>query len=104
MGGLIPGSDVSISLKDINWARDIDVDDEDSDGSYVDQRSDIFGDPLHSKPVSIDYGDGNIRILVGTNAGFLHMLNDKGDSIEEEWAFMPAELLQTYLRFVQIND
>ena len=104
--GLIPGSDVSISLNDINWARGIDVDDEDSDGSYVDQRSDIFGDPLHSKPVSIDYGDGDIRILVGTNAGFLHMFNDKGDSVEEEWAFTPAELLKNIpaLRSNQANS
>ncbi|MEI8640871.1 hypothetical protein P4S68_06475 [Pseudoalteromonas sp. Hal099] len=41
----------------------MDVDNEDSDSSSVDQRANIFGDPLHSKPVSIDYGDGNIRIL-----------------------------------------
>ena len=106
LGGLIPGTDISISLNDINWARGIDVDDEDSDGSYVDQRSDIFGDPLHSKPVSIDYGDGDIRILVGTNAGFLHMFNDKGDSVEEEWAFTPAELLKNIpaLRSNQANS
>ncbi|MEI8640870.1 hypothetical protein P4S68_06470 [Pseudoalteromonas sp. Hal099] len=31
---------------------------------------------------------------MSTNAGFLHMFNDKGNSIEEEWAFMPAELLK----------
>lgn len=106
LGGLIPGTDISISLNDINWARGIDVDDEDSDGSYVDQRADIFGDPLHSKPVSIDYGDGDIRILVGTNAGFLHMFNDKGDSVEEEWAFTPAELLKNIpaLRSNQANS
>ncbi|TMP02225.1 pilin biogenesis protein [Pseudoalteromonas sp. S3178] len=106
LGGLIPGTDISISLNDINWARGIDVDDEDSDGSYVDQRSDIFGDPLHSKPVSIDYGNGDIRILVGTNAGFLHMFNDKGDSVEEEWAFTPAELLKNIpaLRSNQANS
>lgn len=105
LGGLIPGTDISISLNDINWARGIDVDDEDADGSHVDQRSDIFGDPLHSKPVSIDYGDGNIRVLVGTNAGFIHMFNDKGSSVEEEWAFTPAELLKNIpaLRANQAN-
>jgi len=94
IGGIIPGTDITISGNDISWARGMDVDNEDGDASSVDQRANIFGDPLHSKPVSIDYGDGNIRILVGTNAGFLHMFNDKGDTIEEEWAFMPAELLK----------
>ena len=39
-------------------------------------RGDIFGNPLHSKPVAIDYGNGDIRILIGTNAGFLHMFKD----------------------------
>lgn len=105
IGGIIPGTDIAISRNDINWARGMDVDNEDSDSSSVDQRANIFGDPLHSKPVSIDYGDGNIRILVGTNAGFLHMFNDKGNSIEEEWAFMPAELLKNIpaLRTNQAN-
>ncbi|MEJ2912706.1 pilus assembly protein [Pseudoalteromonas sp. C12FD-1] len=105
IGGIIPGTDIAISSTDISWARGMDVDNEDGDASSVDQRANIFGDPLHSKPVSIDYGDGNIRILVGTNAGFLHMFNDKGDSIEEEWAFMPAELLKNIpsLRTNQAN-
>ncbi|KPZ52635.1 pilus assembly protein [Pseudoalteromonas sp. P1-25] len=105
IGGIIPGTDIAISSTDISWARGMDVDNEDGDASSVDQRANIFGDPLHSKPVSIDYGDGNIRILVGTNAGFLHMFNDKGDSIEEEWAFIPAELLKNIpaLRTNQAN-
>jgi type IV pilus assembly protein PilY1 len=91
---LIPANVLGLTVDDINWARGVDVDNEDGDNSSIDQRSDTFGDPLHSKPVSIDYGDGNIRILVGTNAGFLHMFKDKGESIEEEWAFIPSSLFK----------
>ena len=57
----------------IDWARGVDVDNEFSSSAV---RGDIFGDPLHSKPVAIDYGNDDIRILIGTNAGFLHMFKD----------------------------
>lgn len=75
----------------INWARGVDVDNENS-GSR--QRADIFGDPLHSKPVAIDYGNNDVRVLIGTNAGFLHMFkdNDAQNTVEESWAFIPSAL------------
>lgn len=78
-----------------NWNLGIDVDDEDSDGSTTDIRYDVFGDPLHSKPLVINYGgtasDQDVRIIVGTNAGFLHMFDDNGATVDETWAFMPQE-------------
>ena len=74
----------------IKWAQGIDVDDEDGDGITTDMRRDVFGDPLHSKPLVINYGD-KIHILVGTNAGALHMFQDGGDQVDETWAFMPKE-------------
>ena len=46
----------------IDWARGVDVDNEFSTSAVS---GDIFGDPLHSKPVAIDYGNGDIRILIG---------------------------------------
>jgi len=75
----------------INWARGDDVDNENSSSAV---RNDIFGDPLHSKPVAIDYGNDDIRILIGTNAGFLHMFRDDdvNNKVEESWAFIPSEL------------
>ncbi|MCC9659351.1 pilin biogenesis protein [Pseudoalteromonas sp. MB41] len=78
--------------KTIKWSRGIDVDDEDGDGSTSDQRQDIFGDPLHSKPVTIDYGNDDVRILIGTNAGYLHFFQDKNDVLKESWAFIPSSL------------
>ena len=61
---------------------------------------------MHSKPLVINYGipsgssQPDLRILVGTNAGFLHMFKDLGDTVDESWAFIPYPLLknQTVLR------
>jgi type IV pilus assembly protein PilY1 len=87
--------DLGIALTDVtdyfNWNLGMDVDDEDKDGNITDMRADVFGDPLHSKPLVINYGT-SIRIIVGTNAGALHMFADAGDTVAEKWAFMPTEL------------
>jgi type IV pilus assembly protein PilY1 len=79
----------------LSWINGRDPDDEDEDGITAENRNDVFGDPLHSKPVVINYGDGNIYIVVGTNHGVLHMFkdDDKSNSIDETWAFMPKEFL-----------
>ncbi len=54
-----------------------------------------LGDPLHSKPLIVNYGGSadnqDIRIIVGTNAGALHMFKDSGATVDESWAFMPRE-------------
>lgn len=79
----------------VRWAMGIDVDDSDSDGSTLDNRIDIFGDPLHSRPAVINYGPADspdIRLIVGTNAGVLHMFADRGDTVDESWSFMPSML------------
>jgi type IV pilus assembly protein PilY1 len=89
---LVTDNPLSLASSDIKWAMGVDVDDEDKDGSSNDQRLDIFGDPLHSKPVAIDYGNDDIRILIGTNAGFLHMFKDSGNTVSESWAFIPSDL------------
>jgi len=99
------GVDKTELTKLFDWTIGIDVDDEDKDGSTTDKRSDIMGDPLHSKPLAINYGTAgspDIRILLGTNAGFLHMFKDSGSSVEESWAFMPQELLPN-LRGLRAN-
>lgn len=65
----------------------------------------LFADPLHSKPLAINYGTANghsttnpdVRLLVGTNDGFMRMIRnvDSGGNQEgiESWAFMPREVL-----------
>lgn len=86
----------------IAWSRGQDVDNEDGDASTT-IRSDIIGDPLHSRPLVINYGctiatgasscTPDLRIVMGTNSGFLHMFKDLGHSVDESWAMMPYELL-----------
>tara|TARA_R110002073_G_scaffold25885_1_gene85478 strand:- start:2594 stop:6451 length:3858 start_codon:yes stop_codon:yes gene_type:complete len=82
----------------INWARGFDAYDRDGDGDSTDTRSWVMGDILHSQPLVLNYGarsgysqaSPDIRLLVGTNAGFVHMFgNDNG---QEDWAFFPKEL------------
>jgi len=83
----------------IKWARGMDVDDEDADSNTTETRSWILGDPLHSRPLVINYGARgsytksapDVRVLMGTNHGVLHMFG--GDDGQEDWAFMPKKLL-----------
>ncbi len=58
-------------------------------------RSDIMGDPMHSTPVVVQLNNtAKPRIFMGTNAGFFHAFKDNGASVEEEWAFIPTEMLR----------
>lgn len=92
----IPLSEVTDVADHIKWAKGIDVDDDDKDNITTDVRFDVFGDPLHSKPVVINYGTGNSRIVVGTNAGVLHMFEDEAstNTVKESWAYLPKELFK----------
>ena len=75
----------------LDWAKGVNVDSVKLDDDSVPTiRPDVFGDPLHSKPLVVNYGN-SIRIVIGTNAGALHMFEDKGDTVDETWAFMPKE-------------
>ena len=78
----------------LQWARGIDVNDDDEDGSTVDARRSI-GDPLHSEPVLVTYGgtaaDPDITIFFGTNEGFLHAVDD---NMTERFSFIPQEFLR----------
>jgi len=81
----------------IKWARGIDVDDGDADGSTTDARRQM-GDPLHSQPALVEYGDGNtsepnIVAYVATNDGYLHAFDTRSNSGIEKFAFIPKELL-----------
>ena len=93
------GAENSDELKDIiNWSMGWDIQDENDDGEDDDARPWILGDILHSKPLAINYGavnghsndDPDIRLVFGTNAGFLHMIST--DTGKEDWAFFPVEI------------
>ena len=85
----------------IAYARGIDIDDLDRDGTTSEAREWMFGDPLHSRPMPLNYGTrgghtvGNpaIYIAVASNDGMLRMIRNTlpggAESGEEIWAFMP---------------
>lgn len=80
----------------IQWLFGYDVDDEDKDDSRSDKRADILGDPLHSKPLALNFGSSgspDIRVMLGTNQGLVHMFRDNDTSVDESWSFIPYELL-----------
>ncbi len=78
----------------MQWARGIDVKDENNDGSTTEDRKQM-GDPLHSRPIIITYGGTDdapdSTVFVGTNEGFLHAINTTTGV--EEFAFIPQGLL-----------
>ena len=83
-------------LKDdlIDWARGVDVKDDNNDGSTTDIRYEM-GDTLHSQPAAVVYGNGggtqDIVVFNATNDGYLHAID--ADNGKELWSFIPYELL-----------
>ncbi len=85
----------------LRWMRGMDEDDLDIDADRTDARPWILGDPLHSRPLPINYGalgshtigNPDIRIVMGSNDGYLRMFkNTAADGSElgvEVWGFMP---------------
>jgi len=85
----------------IAYARGLDVDDLDGDGERAEAREWIFGDPLHSRPLPINYGaisgysmeNPAIYLAVASNDGILHMIRNTNSggsqSGQEVWGFMP---------------
>jgi type IV pilus assembly protein PilY1 len=99
------GTDTSKVTAHLDWLYGVDVDDDDADGNTTEARVDIMGDPLHSKPLALNFGASidspDVRIILGTNQGLVHMFkdSDKGSTdyesgtVEESWAFLPSELM-----------
>lgn len=102
------------ALQLIKYARGIDVRDEDLDGSTTDTRPWLFASSLHSRPFPVNYGargshtreNPDVRILVGTNDGFMRMIRntpatlgtgETGDAYGEEvWAFAPRRVMNVH--------
>ncbi|MCO5341987.1 PilC/PilY family type IV pilus protein [Aeromonas veronii] len=86
----------------IDWAKGLDAFNEDSDSTTT-IREHILGDPLHSRPLVINYGctvltgqtscNPDLRIVMGSNAGFLHMFKDSVTTVDESWAVMPYQFI-----------
>ena len=87
----------------VDWLLGQDVDDDNGNGNRSETRLDVIGDPLHSKPLALSFGDAKgVRVLMGTNHGYLHMFQDNGDSIDESWSYYLPDMLPT-LRDLRTN-
>jgi type IV pilus assembly protein PilY1 len=105
LGSPVTNSESTSVRQHLDWLYGVDVEDDDRDGSILDAREDVMGDPLHSKPLAINFGASStsldVRILVGTNQGLVHMFKDSDSgsddysvgSVSESWAFIPSELI-----------
>nr|WP_241737506.1 PilC/PilY family type IV pilus protein [Neptunicella marina] len=85
----------------LQWARGVDVKDDDDDNSTTDVRLQM-GDPIHSQPVIVNYGTNDSAILVATNQGFLHSFDPETGS--ENFAVIPKELLPNLYDFYLNNS
>lgn len=77
----------------MQWARGVDLNDDDDDGSTDDGRR-VMGDPLHSKPVVVTYGgdsdNPDFTVFMSTNDGYLHAVNAATGA--EHFTFIPKEM------------
>lgn len=99
----------------IDWARGVDVDDENRNGDRTETRASIHGDVVHSRPVAINLGTQStpkVVVLYGGNDGVLRAINGNRDSYigdpstgvapgAELWSFMPPEF---YGQIKRIRD
>ncbi len=78
----------------INWARGVDIKDEDNDTTTTVRYA--MGDALHAEPAAVVYGDNlgnqNIVVFSATNDGFLHAID--AETGQEIWSFVPQDLLE----------
>jgi len=99
--GDLGAASVNEAAELIAFARGMDIDDIDGDGTRAEARPWIFGDTLHSRPLPLNYGGQSgysatnpaIYLAVASNDGFMHFFRNTttagGQSGEEIWAFMP---------------
>ena len=57
----------------------------------------MWGDPMHSVPLMVNYGEDNNYVFVSTNGGMLHIIDT--DDGGETAAFMPYELFKQAKKF-----
>lgn len=98
-------ADATEALRLLKFIRGYDEYDHDSDLNKTEVRPWLMADPLHSRPLPINYGalsgysqdNPAIFIAVATNDGMLHFIRNTSasgtQSGAEQWAFLPVDLL-----------
>jgi type IV pilus assembly protein PilY1 len=103
--GDLGAADTTEAAADIAYLRGLDVDDLDGDGDITEPREWIFNDPLHSRPLPLNYGargsytESNpaIFVAVASNDGMLHFIRNTttggAEAGVESWAFAPRSTM-----------
>ncbi|MDX1454726.1 MAG: PilC/PilY family type IV pilus protein [Gammaproteobacteria bacterium] len=104
-------TDTALAARYIAHTRGMDVQDLDNDGIREEARPWMLGDPLHSRPLPINFGNladpdtatenPDIYIAMSTNDGFMHFFKDTDDNGnsnvteggKEVWGFIPQEVM-----------
>lgn len=73
----------------LSWTLGQDVKDENGNGNLTETRATIHGDVVHSRPLPINYGGGNIVVYYGANDGMFRAVN--AATGQETWSFVPFE-------------
>ena len=93
----LPGATTTAQMQDlINWARGVDIDDE--DGNAATTKRKFVGDALHTDPVVANYTGSIERVAYFmTNEGYLHAIDVTGNTDSsggnELFSYMPSDLL-----------
>ena len=85
--------------KHIEWLYQGKVQVDTNGDGVLDTTINRFADPLHSKPVIVNY-DNHSLLFMGDNEGYLHAINPNDNSGKEEWAFIPRQLLKNTAELV----
>jgi hypothetical protein len=92
--------DMVNSDKFLSWMNGKDVFDEDADDNTEEPRR-YISDPLHAKPIIINYDGDDETVFIPTNDGTLHGIN--GKSGEELFAFVPQQLIKNLYKKAFVN-
>src|SRR5690606_38394989 len=90
-------SDNPNSLPKNDFFEDLGRADEASRMRMFDSLKTVWGDPMHSTPLMVNYGKDQNYVFVTTNGGMLHIIDT--DSGREAATFMPYELFKEATKF-----
>lgn len=85
----------------LDWINGRDVFDHDADTDTIEPRI-TMSDPLHVKPIVVNYDEDNATLFVSTNDGTLHGIDiESGDEL---FAFVPKDLIKNLYKKAYLNE
>lgn len=94
-------SDLTNLEEFLDWINGKDVFDEDADAITEEARL-TMSDPLHVKPIIVNYDENNSTLFISTNDGTLHGVDV--ETGKELFAFVPEELIKNLYKKAYLNE